>query len=116
MRQQALILIAAVALCTSAMAQHAYFPSTLSIVKSYDIANINKAAMHTAAHSNQQVSGMQIHPSLAVPPRLNLPDLKSQLGNDIKHLKLEQRNQQWQGMFQGFMQGVRSNNQPGNRL
>jgi len=115
MRQRALILIAAVTLCTSVTAQHAYFPTTLSLVKSYDITNINKPTIHYTAHSIQQGNEQQIHAGSTLPPRLNF-DLKHQLGNDIQHLKLEQKNQQWQGIFQGLMQGVRSNNQPGNRL
>jgi hypothetical protein len=116
MRQQALLLCAAVTLCLSAAGQHAYVPQHLSFAKSCDIANINKPAIHHM--NNEQAKDKSILPGshFRLAPQLNLADLHQQLGNDIQHLKVEKRNEQWRGTFQGVMQGARSNNQAGNKL
>ena len=117
MRQRALILIAAVTLCTSATAQHVYFPRTLILVKSYDISNINKQrVIHHTANSNTEDRSIEMRPTYPLSPQLDFSDLKNHLGNDIRHLKLEQRNQQWQGLFQGMMQNVKQPNTINNKL
>jgi hypothetical protein len=113
MRQQALILLAAVSLSLSAAAQQTHYFPTLSLAKSYDVANLNKTVAYNSTVPRE--SGKPKPNLLYTPlsPKLKFNSLHQQLGADIRYLRIEQRDKGWQDAFQGLMQGFTNKSKPG---
>jgi hypothetical protein len=112
MRQHAFLLLAAVSVTCSATAQQTHFIPKLSIVKTCDLENINKPFAHYSSTSPKKYMLKQVSPSYQLKPGLNFPTLQHQLGADMQYLKIEKRNQGWQDIFQGLMQGLSTKGKP----
>jgi hypothetical protein len=102
MRQQAFLFFAAVSISLAASAQQIrYFP-TLKLVR-YDFTNLNKPYAAAGKHSETVKPLPAFHP---IPPRLDFTGLQKQLNQDVQFLKMEKKNEQLQGLFQGMTQGA----------
>jgi len=112
MRQHAFLLLAAVSVTCSAAAQQTHFIPKLSIAKTCDLENINKPFAHYPSASPKKYMVKQVSPSYQLKPGLNFPTLQHQLGTDMQYLKIDKRNQGWQDLFQGLMQGVSNKGKP----
>jgi hypothetical protein len=100
MRQRALTLIAALSVSIAASAQQTrYFP-TLKLVR-HDYTNLNKSYAATGKKTETVKPLPAFHP---VPAHLDFKGLHKQLNQDLQFLKMEKRNEQWQGLFQGMTQ------------
>ena len=106
MRQRALILIAAVSILQSATAQERHVFPNLSLVKTYNLAEINKTAAFSKATNSEHGNVTFHHIKYPLQPRAQFPDLQKQLDSDIRFLRIEKRNQVFQGLFQAGMQGA----------
>ena len=106
MKQQALILIAAVSILQSATAQERHVFPNLNLVRTYNPAAINKAAAFSKATTTEHANLNFHHVQYLLQSRTQFPDLQKQLDNDIRFLRIEKRNQVFQGLFQSGMQGA----------
>ena len=113
MRRQALLLVAAVSLYFSTTAQQAHFFPKLSLVKTYDVANLNKTFGYSTAISKEKLKPSSTLIYAPLSPQLKFKDLHQQLGSDIRYLKIEKRNKDVQDIFQGLMQGATNKGKPG---
>jgi len=106
MRQRALILIAAVSILQSATAQERHVFPNLSLVRTYNPAAINKTAAFSKTPGTDHVNLSFHHIQYPLQPRAQFPDLQKRLDSDIRFLRIEKRNQVFQGLFQAGMQGA----------
>jgi hypothetical protein len=113
MRQRALIFIAAVSILQSATAQERHVFPNLNLVRSYNPAEINKSSAFSKASNTEHVNFSFHHIQYPSQPRPQFPDLQKQLDTDIRFLRIEKRNQVFQGLFQSGMQEA-INKKPGN--
>jgi len=113
MGRQALLLVAAVSLYFSTTAQQTHFFPKLSLVKTYDVANLNKTFGYTSAISKEKLEPSSTLIYAPLSPQLKLKDLHQQLGSDLRYLRIEKRNKEFQGAFQGLMQGATNKGKPG---
>ena len=113
MGRQALLLVAAVSLYFSTTAQQTHFFPKLSLVKTYDVANLNKSFGYTSAISKEKLKPSSTLIYAPLSPQLKLKDLHQQLGSDLRYLRIEKRNKEFQDMFQGLMQGGTNKGRPG---
>ena len=104
MRQRALIFIAAVSILQSATAQERHVFPNLTLVRSYNPAQINKYSSFPKADNTKQVNLSFHHIQYPLQPHPQFPDLQKQLDSDIRFLRIEKRNQVYEGLFQTGMQ------------
>ena len=112
MRQQAFLLVAAVSLFYSTTAQQTHFFPKLSLVRTYDVSNFNKSIPTSYVSQGKEKNKPAVH-HYQIAPQLQIKTLHQQLGSDLRYLKMEQRNQTMQGIFQGLMQGAVYKGKPG---
>ena len=113
MKRQALILIAAVSLLQTASAQERNFFPKLTFVRSYDVKNINKALNHSDHVQTERFRFDQLPLQHQLPPRPDFMNLQTQLLIEVRYMKMQNRREDLQGIFQGVMHGVMYKNRAG---